>query len=274
MKDYYSILGVPREAEADLIKATYIALSKIYHPDVYKGDKKYAEKRMKEINEAYETLSDINKRKTYDDKNKNTSDESSFDDNDFHDEQSSYQNIIKDKWDFAKEYYPSMETQYNELLQLNKSLAWQFQILCVETKSFDNSDKISRKLKNEWFIKYFGEKKEIQEIAFKAIISKKIDVARELNKAVKILGDDAYKIIIRRIKEKYPDFFGVNNNTPENNEKEYKGYEYIEVRYLSNGNRPGETKWKIIYAPKEVSIGMEFDDEEKLKHYVDFKERI
>ena len=46
MKDYYAILGVPREAEADLIKATYLALSKIYHPDIYKGDKKYALKRM------------------------------------------------------------------------------------------------------------------------------------------------------------------------------------------------------------------------------------
>ena len=53
MKDYYAILGVPREAEADLIKATYLALSKIYHPDIYKGDKKYALKRMQEINEAY-----------------------------------------------------------------------------------------------------------------------------------------------------------------------------------------------------------------------------
>ena len=40
MKDYYFILGIPREAEADLIKATYLALSKIYHPDVFRGDKK------------------------------------------------------------------------------------------------------------------------------------------------------------------------------------------------------------------------------------------
>ena len=49
MKDYYAILGVPREAEADLIKATYLALSKIYHPDIYKGEKKYALKYIKII---------------------------------------------------------------------------------------------------------------------------------------------------------------------------------------------------------------------------------
>ena len=53
MKDFYSILGVPEGASSDLIKATYLALSKIYHPDQYKGDKKYATKRMQEINEAY-----------------------------------------------------------------------------------------------------------------------------------------------------------------------------------------------------------------------------
>ena len=63
MKDYYSILGVPREAEVELIKATYLALSKIYHPDIYKGDKKFAEKRMQDINEAYEILSDSKKKR-------------------------------------------------------------------------------------------------------------------------------------------------------------------------------------------------------------------
>lgn len=63
MKDYYAILGVPREAEADLIKATYIALSKIYHPDIYRGDKKYALKRMQEINEAHEILKTLKKEK-------------------------------------------------------------------------------------------------------------------------------------------------------------------------------------------------------------------
>ena len=52
MKDYYSILGVPKEADGELIKAIYLALSKIYHPDVYKGAKNFAEKRMKEINQA------------------------------------------------------------------------------------------------------------------------------------------------------------------------------------------------------------------------------
>ncbi len=64
-KDYYESLGVPRTAsEADLKKA-FRKLAREFHPDVAK-DKKKAEERFKEINEAYEVLSDPAKRKKYD----------------------------------------------------------------------------------------------------------------------------------------------------------------------------------------------------------------
>ena len=266
MKDYYSILGVPKEADDELIKATYLAISKIYHPDVYQGDKNFAEKRMKEINEAFEILSNNDKRKAYDD-TYNNSDNSSFDDNNnFQDEQSNYQEIIKDSWKFATEYYPKIKELYKNLLKLNKNLAWQFQILCVETKSFDIADKLAKKLKQEWLVKYFGENKNIQNIALKAIEEKQLKVAKELNKAVKLLGDNSHKVIIERLEEKFPEFFGINQMSSDIG---YKGYEYIQVRYFSGG-----TAWKMTNAPKEASIGMEFEDEAKLKHYIDFKESL
>ena len=64
-KDYYQTLGVARDAsEADLKKA-FRKLAREFHPDVAK-DKKNAEARFKEINEAYEVLSDAGKRKKYD----------------------------------------------------------------------------------------------------------------------------------------------------------------------------------------------------------------
>ncbi len=63
-RDYYEVLGVQREANADEIKKSYRKLARQYHPDVNK--KLDAETRFKEINEAYEVLSDDHKRAAYD----------------------------------------------------------------------------------------------------------------------------------------------------------------------------------------------------------------
>jgi len=64
-KDYYEVLGVPRSASEDEIRKTYRKLARKYHPDVNPNDKS-AEEKFKEINEAYEVLSDADKRKRYD----------------------------------------------------------------------------------------------------------------------------------------------------------------------------------------------------------------
>ncbi len=63
--DYYSVLGVERGASETDIKRAYRGLARIYHPDVAE-DKATAETRFKEINEAYEVLSDPQKRQQYD----------------------------------------------------------------------------------------------------------------------------------------------------------------------------------------------------------------
>jgi DnaJ-class molecular chaperone len=64
-KNYYDILGISRDATDEEIKKSYRRLAKRYHPDVNKGDKQ-AEERFKEISEAYEVISDKEKRKQYD----------------------------------------------------------------------------------------------------------------------------------------------------------------------------------------------------------------
>lgn len=63
-KDYYDILGVSKDASDDEIKHAYRKLSKKWHPDINKAPN--AEAKFKEINEAYETLSDPQKRANYD----------------------------------------------------------------------------------------------------------------------------------------------------------------------------------------------------------------
>lgn len=64
MKDYYVILGVPRNATQEEIKRAYKRLARQYHPDVNKSPE--AEERFKEITEAYAVLSDPEKRRVYD----------------------------------------------------------------------------------------------------------------------------------------------------------------------------------------------------------------
>src|SRR5215510_1505867 len=63
-KDYYEILGIPRDAAEADIKKAYRKLARKYHPDVSK--EKGAEEKFKEVAEAYEVLKDKDKRAAYD----------------------------------------------------------------------------------------------------------------------------------------------------------------------------------------------------------------
>jgi len=64
-RDYYEVLGLARNAGADDVKKAFRKLARQYHPDLNPGDKK-SESNFKEVNEAYEVLSDAEKRKRYD----------------------------------------------------------------------------------------------------------------------------------------------------------------------------------------------------------------
>ncbi len=64
---YYEILEVSENASEEVVKMAYKALVKKYHPDVFKGNQQIAEEKIKEINKAFDVLSNVQKRKEYDD---------------------------------------------------------------------------------------------------------------------------------------------------------------------------------------------------------------
>lgn len=68
MENYYQILNVDKNATQKQIKQAYINLLKMYHPDVYQGDKEFAEKKTAEITMAYGVLRNYLQRKNYDEK--------------------------------------------------------------------------------------------------------------------------------------------------------------------------------------------------------------
>src|SRR5256886_16821750 len=64
-QDYYELLGVPRKASAKDIRSAFRKLARKYHPDLNPGDKA-AEEKFKQLQEAYDVLSDSKKRQMYD----------------------------------------------------------------------------------------------------------------------------------------------------------------------------------------------------------------
>ena len=66
MIDYYDVLGLGKDANPEQIKRSYRKLVKKYHPDRNKGRGKWAEEKVRQIIEAYDTLKDADERASYD----------------------------------------------------------------------------------------------------------------------------------------------------------------------------------------------------------------
>jgi curved DNA-binding protein CbpA len=202
-KDYYAILGVLPTTEIEVIKAAYRALSKLYHPDVYKGSD--AKAKMVDLNEAYGVLSDPSLRRQYDDARKGSDQSESeyFDEDTFTTDESSVDPLEHD-WALAVEYYPDLEELVAKLAKLSSRLAYSYKAYLLETKEFERRSETANRIELQFLKQYFGDNKEIIAFAKTMVNAGRKDVLRDLNKAVKVLGkiDDA-SVVIARLKGKY-----------------------------------------------------------------------
>ena len=205
-KDYYAILGVHPTAEIAVIEAAYKALAKRYHPDVSKDNPEDAHRRMQEINEAYDILSDTTKRKEYDDlKGSGTQEAEDF----FRGEEDvepEYDPLDED-WKVALEYYPELEQYLNQLRRISWKLGYGFKAYIVDTKNYENGAKIYNQMYEEFVERYFGTNESIIEFANTLIETNNKQALKELNKVVKVLDiSQTFKKtdeVISKIEKKY-----------------------------------------------------------------------
>ena len=160
MKNYYHILGLSLESspEKQLIEAAYKALVKLYHPDVYKGDKKSLSRKIREINESYETLSNEEK-KVYDEKLKNYHMSKSFDysDQEFEEIKDIFnKKYIDEDWEIALLVYPELEIKKKKLSKYSQKAKFSIPILFARNKEFYKFEIITERFINAFLERKFG----------------------------------------------------------------------------------------------------------------------
>lgn len=204
-KDYYSILGVVPSSDFEVIKAVYKALALKYHPDRNKDNISKAGMRMAEINEAYDILSNPEKRRQYDFSRRGTSNQDTFEDGDASEE--SFNNLgekIEKEWAVIEKYYPDIELAIKSLRKISTSLVVPYKLLLLETKKINERASIASKMIDEYLFTYFGGNKEIREFAKELLQGNNREAAKELNVAVRIFGKDINSsTVINKIKSEF-----------------------------------------------------------------------
>ena len=186
-KDFYQVLGVTEYAEMAVIKAAYKALMLIYHPDRFDGDREEAIRKTKEINEAYSTLIDPEKRKLY----TNSQSASNTSSANAQTAEPEPNNSASDKsselesgWVIAVELVEGLDDLYQQLNILSKDLGFSFKQEILQSKQFSEAKSIAAQLELDFIEKFFGKNKDIQNFSRWLLVNEQRAAAKEMNKLV------------------------------------------------------------------------------------------
>lgn len=184
--NYYDVLGVSPSADDFVIKAAYKALAQRYHPDKFHGNVKDAadaEVKMRQLNEAYQVLSDPAKRRDYD---------ASFEQGEQQNQQNSQQKSAQAKqqadWAIALRFYPDLTELETRLGKIDPSLISEFRSSLLASQQYEQRQRIANQLEQSYLEGYFGNEPLIVDFARELLLAGKRDGAKELNRMVKVVG--------------------------------------------------------------------------------------
>lgn len=204
-KDHYRILGVIQDAEDIVIKAAYRALAQRYHPDKWPGSPAEATRRMSKINGAFVVLSDPKKRKQYDQSRASNEYNELEEDSNNVGTEDDLGNSLNENWSEAVKYFTDLEDIINDLSRISKPLAQTYKVYLLENRDFTKRKIIADQLERKFLEKYFGTNEEIIRFSRFLIRWKVKSAAKELNRAINLLGNNIHpKLIINRILDNYP----------------------------------------------------------------------
>ncbi len=201
MQNYYDVLGVSATADDFVIKAAYKAMAQRYHPDRFANnarDAADAESKMRQINEAYQVLSDSVKRRDYDDslrQQKQNQHQSAH-----HTEQQKQH----EDWQIALRFYPDLTELETRLTKFDTDLVTEFRKTLLSGQQYDRRKAIANQLEQDYLEGFFGTHPDILDFARELLLAGKRDGAKELNQMLKVVGNSvSADEIIERLQVQY-----------------------------------------------------------------------
>ena len=194
--DYYAILGVSQAAEDIVIRAAYKALAQRYHPDRSSQPDDDANRKMAELNAAYEVLSDAVKRQEYDQLRGTNAKAGDSYFGTANDPPKGIDPLQKD-WAVAVRYYPDLSKFEAQLANLSWRVAYTYRAYILAEKAFDTRAAVAEAMEQDFLNTYFGTNPEIVNYARTLIRLGHRAAAKELNEVVRVVGSkvDAAQVI-------------------------------------------------------------------------------
>jgi curved DNA-binding protein CbpA len=199
MKDYYQILGVLPTAEEIAIRAAYRVFTRFHHSDEHAGNKDEYSRRMAEVSEAYDVLSDPDKRREYDSMSHPGAGR--------YDAQALSADQLEPyraNWGLACSVYPDLNRIGSDLKQISPRLESTYRIFMLELKLFARRQEIAETMEDQFLAGYFGDSPKLKAYGRQIILDGFREAALALNKLVSILGDSDPDTLLVKIEQDYP----------------------------------------------------------------------